>query len=79
LIYRKAQALDPANVEVAYNMGVLLQDYLFDGSLRAWSLRDLRRASALLRRYRARGGRADKRRDCAQQLNNISELVAMLR
>jgi tetratricopeptide (TPR) repeat protein len=77
--YKAAQGLDPTNVALAYNMGILIQDYQFDAANPAKAIQDMQRASNLLNRYLSGGRSAKKKRDVKRRLKNIRELIPMLR
>jgi len=77
--YKEAQALDPTNAALAYNMGILIQDYQFDASNPAKAIADMQRAANLLNRYLSSGRNAKKKKDVKRRLKNIRELIPMLR
>jgi tetratricopeptide (TPR) repeat protein len=77
--YKEAESLDPSNPGIAYNMGILVQDYMFDASDPAAAIRDLQRAANLLNRYLENGKRRKKKADCRRRLKNINDLIPMLR
>jgi hypothetical protein len=66
-------------VDIAYNMGILVQDYMFDASNPAKAIRDLQHAANLLRRYVRSGRKRDRVKDAERRLKNIDELIPMLR
>lgn len=77
--YKAAKAIDPSNVDIAYNMGILVQDYMFDASDPASAIADLQRASNLLNRYLSGGDNPTKKKDCRRRLKNINDLIPMLK
>jgi tetratricopeptide (TPR) repeat protein len=76
--YKKAQAMDAGNADVAYNMGILLQDYLFDASNPARGIEQLRQARALLERFSASATRARQAKDARRRIKNIDEMLPIL-
>jgi tetratricopeptide (TPR) repeat protein len=77
--YKEALALDPTNVGIAYNQGILVQDYLFDASNPAKAMQDLQTASNYLQQYVNGGKDSKKVKDAQRRLKNINELIPMLR
>jgi tetratricopeptide (TPR) repeat protein len=77
--YKEAQALDPANPDISYNMGVLTQDYTFDAANPASGITQLQTASGFLQRYADSGKNKDKVDDARRRLKNINDLIPMLR
>lgn len=76
--YKDAQALEPSNVDIAYNMGVLLQDYTFDAANPAAGIATLNQANGLLQRYASGGKNSEKVKDAQKRIKNIGELIPML-
>jgi tetratricopeptide (TPR) repeat protein len=77
--YRAAEALDGSQPAVAFNIGVLLQDYLFDAGNPSKAVEQLRQALTLLRRFAASSSSdARKRADAERRIKNIEELLPML-
>lgn len=76
--YQEAQTMDPANLEVSYNMGILAQDYTFDGSNPAAGVASLKTAMNHLQRYAASGKDAEKVRDANKRIKNITEMMPLL-
>lgn len=77
--YEKALKLDPSNDGVAYNMGILVQDYLFDASNPEAAIRTLQQALRHLERYAASGTHKTRRKDTKRRIKNIREMIPMLR
>ena len=77
--YKKALSLDPGDVGIAYNQGILVQDYLFDAGNPAKAIRDLQTASNYLQQYLGGGSDSAKKKDARRRLKNIKELIPMLR
>jgi tetratricopeptide (TPR) repeat protein len=77
--YKKALALDPTDVGIAYNQGILMQDYMFDASNPAKAIQDLQTASNFLQRYLSGGRSEKKKKDARRRIKNINELIPMLR
>lgn len=77
--YEKALKLDPSNDGVAYNMGILVQDYLFDASNPEAAIRTLQRALRYLERYAASGSHRTRKKDAKRRIKNIREMIPMLR
>jgi len=77
--YKEALALDPTNKAIAYNQGILVQDYMFDASNPAKAMQDLQTAANFLQQY-INGGRDQKKiKDAQRRLKNINDLIPMLR
>ena len=76
--YQEAQALEPSNADIAYNMGVLLQDYTFDAANPAAGIATLTQATSYLQRYASAGKSSEKVKDAQKRMKNISELIPML-
>jgi tetratricopeptide (TPR) repeat protein len=76
--YRQAQALDPSNVDIWYNMGILIQDYTFDASNPTTGIASLQQAEGFLQRYVSGGKDTDKVKDAEKRIKNIRELLPML-
>jgi tetratricopeptide (TPR) repeat protein len=76
--YQEAQAMDPSNVDIAYNMGILVQDYTFDASNPAAGIAALQQATSYLQRYASAGRNQEKVKDAQKRLKNINELIPML-
>lgn len=76
--YKKAQGLDANNTDVAYNIGILLQDYMFDASNPARGIQQLREARALLERFAASGTGGRKAKDARRRIKNIDEMLPIL-
>lgn len=77
--YKEALALDPSNVGIAYNQGILVQDYMFDASNPARAIRDLQTAAGYLQKYIGGGRDNAKLKDARRRVKNINELIPMLR
>jgi tetratricopeptide (TPR) repeat protein len=77
--YKRALALDPTDVGIAYNQGILIQDYMFDASNPARAIQDLQTASNFLQRYINQGRSSAKKQDAQRRVKNINELIPMLR
>jgi tetratricopeptide (TPR) repeat protein len=78
--YREAKQLDPSKASVDYNMGILLQDYMFDPSSAAQAVSTLEQARTLLQRFVASGSQLpDKVADARRRLKNIAEMLPLLR
>lgn len=77
--YQEAQALDPQNDSIAYNMGILVQDYLFDASNPASAIEQLQKALRFLQRYANSSTHRKRRRDTKRRIKNIKEMIPMLR
>lgn len=76
--YKEALALDPTNKSIAYNQGILVQDYMFDASNPTKAMQDLQTAANYLQQY-INGGRDQKKiKDAQRRLKNINELIPML-
>ncbi|MBW2731977.1 MAG: tetratricopeptide repeat protein [Deltaproteobacteria bacterium] len=76
--YQVAQGLQPQNDSIAYNMGILVQDYLFDASNPATAIEQLQKALRFLERY-VHGSHRLRRRDAKRRIKNIKEMIPMLR
>jgi tetratricopeptide (TPR) repeat protein len=76
--YKEAQNLDPANVDITYNMGILVQDYTFDASNPSAGIAALQQASGLLHRYASSGKDSEKVADANKRIKNINELIPLL-
>jgi tetratricopeptide (TPR) repeat protein len=76
--YKEAEVLDPANVDVVYNMGILVQDYMFDASNPSAGIATLQQAANLLQRYASGGRNSEKIKDANKRIKNINEMVPML-
>ncbi|MBK8481749.1 MAG: tetratricopeptide repeat protein [Proteobacteria bacterium] len=76
--YRAAEALDANHPAVAFDIGVLLQDYLFDGSDADKGIAQLRQARTLLQRFAAASSDPGKRADALRRIRNIEELLPMI-
>ncbi len=76
--YKEAKALDPANLDITYNMGVLVQDYTFDASNPAAGIASLRTAASYLQQYASSGRDSEKVKDANKRIRNISEMIPML-
>jgi len=77
--YKEALRLDPTSVEIAYNQGILVQDYLFDAGNPAKAIQDLQTAANYLQQYVSGGKNKKKVKDAQRRLKNINELIPMLR
>jgi len=77
--YQEALALDPTNMDVAYNQGILVQDYNFDASNPVKAIQDLQTAANFLQKYVSGGKNQEKVQDAERRLKNINELIPMLR
>lgn len=77
--YRAAEALDAGHPAVAFDIGVLLQDYLFDAGNPGKAIEQLRQARTLLQRFAgAASVDAAKRADAQRRIKNIEELLPMM-
>ncbi len=74
--YKEALALTPNRSSVYYNMGILVQDYLFDAAKPLDAVKQLKKASANLRKYK--GNNKDVNKDVKRRLKNIDEMIPML-
>lgn len=79
-LYKEAKQLDPSNPLVNYNMGILLQDYLFDAANPGKAIETLTEARSLLQLYISAGGKISSRvHDAKQRIKNIDEMIPLLR
>jgi len=76
--YKEALALDPGNIGIAYNQGILIQDYTFDASNPVKAIQDLQQAQNFLQRYISSGSDRSKLSDARRRVKNIRELIPML-
>lgn len=76
--YKQAKALDSSSPVLDYNMGILLQDYLFDAANASKAIETLQEARGLLQRY-VSSGSSGKSRDAEQRIKNIDEMIPLLR
>ncbi|PID38470.1 MAG: hypothetical protein CSA65_07040 [Proteobacteria bacterium] len=76
--YEKAQQLAPGNQGIAYNIGILIQDYMFDASNPDAAIATLERAKGYLQKY-ADAQHGKRRKDVLRRLKNIRQMVPLLR
>lgn len=76
--YEKAQKLAPGDAGIAYNIGILIQDYMFDASNPDAAIATLERAKGYLQKY-ADAKHRKRRKDVLRRLKNIRQMVPMLR
>jgi tetratricopeptide (TPR) repeat protein len=77
--YEEARKLDPSNVDIVYNMGILLQDYTFDAAVPAKGVATLQQAAGYLQTYASSGKNGEKVKDAQKRIKNINELIPMLK
>ncbi len=77
--YKEAKKLNPANVDIEYNMGILIQDYTFTADNPAIGITTLQKALNLLNQYASSGKNNKKVRDAKRRIKNINEMIPMLR
>lgn len=77
--YQEAKKLNPANVDIVYNMGILIQDYTFTADDPATGIATLGKALNLLNQYASSGRDSKKVRDAKRRIKNINEMIPMLR
>jgi tetratricopeptide (TPR) repeat protein len=77
--YKEALRLDPSNIDIAYNQGILIQDYTFDAGNPGKAISDLQTAANYLQQYANSGRNQRKIKDAQRRLKNINELIPMLR
>jgi tetratricopeptide (TPR) repeat protein len=77
--YNEAKALSPNNPAIAYNMGILVQDYQFNAANPDAAIAQLARARAFLQQYASNGRDPAKMKDVKRRLKNIDEMIPMLR
>jgi tetratricopeptide (TPR) repeat protein len=77
--YQEAKGLDPGNVDIVYNMGILLQDYTFDAAVPAKGIATLQQAAGMLQTYASSGKNSEKIKDAQKRIKNINELIPMLK
>ncbi len=76
--YQDAQRQAPTRASIAYNMGILVQDYLFDAGKPLEAVKQLKKAAKHLRKYQSGGKNKKKLADVKRRLKNIDELIPML-
>ena len=74
--YKEALALNPKRSSVYYNMGILIQDYLFDAAKPLAAVEQLKKAASNLRKYQGRN--KTKLADVKRRMKNIDEMIPML-
>ncbi len=77
--YNKARKLDASNVGIAYNIGILIQDYTFNAADPIKAIKQLKEAAGYLERYQAAGKSRRKKKDVKRRLKNIKDMIPMLR
>ncbi|MCC6747685.1 MAG: tetratricopeptide repeat protein [Deltaproteobacteria bacterium] len=77
--YQEVQKLDPSNLDISYNMGLIVQDYTFDASNPAKGIAALQQAEGHFNRYIAGGQNQGKVEDARRRIKNINEMIPMLR
>ena len=77
--YEAAEKLGGDNGDIAYNMAVLTQDYIFDASDPAKAISQLQSTVQLLNRYISAGKTRSQLRDAKRRVKDIGELIPMLR
>lgn len=76
--YAEAQKLDPQNTDIDFNIGILIQDYMFDSGNPSQGIADLQQAEAYLEKYAQAGKIKAKKKDAERRLKNLRQLVPML-
>jgi tetratricopeptide (TPR) repeat protein len=76
--YKEAEQLDPTNLDIVYNQGILVQDYMFDASNPSVGIATLQQAANLLQRYASGGRSGEKVKDATKRVKNINEMIPML-
>ena len=76
--YKEAEQLDPSNLDIVYNQGILVQDYMFDASNPSVGIATLQQAANLLQRYASGGRSGEKVKDATKRVKNINEMIPML-
>ncbi|MFH1131030.1 MAG: tetratricopeptide repeat protein [Pseudomonadota bacterium] len=76
--YKEAKAMQPNNVDIDYNMGVLVQDYLFNPEPVEKGVAQLEKAKTFLVKYLSNGQDPEKKQDVELRIKNIDELIPMM-
>ncbi|MCB9555095.1 MAG: tetratricopeptide repeat protein [Deltaproteobacteria bacterium] len=76
--YQAAEKLKPSDTSLAYNIGVLYQDYLFDAGTPEKGISTLKTALGHLQRYLAGNTRLVRKKDAERRAKNIREMIPML-
>jgi tetratricopeptide (TPR) repeat protein len=77
--YEEARKLEPGNVDIIYNMGILIQDYTFDASNPGIGIAGLQTAVNYLQQYASSGKNQEKIKDANKRIKNINEMIPMLK
>ena len=77
--YQAAEKILPGNGDIAYNMGLIVQDYTFDASDPAKGIAQLQKAKGFLDRYMSSGSSKSQIKDTKRRLKNIKEMIPMLK
>ena len=78
--YKAAEKIRPdASGDVAYNKGILIQDYTFDASDPQKGIDTLNKARGLLQQYLSSGKDKSQARDARRRIKNIKQMVKALR
>ena len=77
--YQEARRLAPDDLSIHYNIGILIQDYLFDTSDAEKGIQQLEKARQHLEQFARAGRMKTKVNDAKRRIKNIREMVPMLR
>jgi tetratricopeptide (TPR) repeat protein len=73
--YEKARKLPGAGGWIAYNIGILIQDYMFDAANPDAAIATLQKARSYFTQYSGKS----RRRDVKRRLKNIKQMIPMLK
>ncbi|MCA9670604.1 MAG: tetratricopeptide repeat protein [Myxococcales bacterium] len=77
--YQAAEKLNPSNGDIAYNKGILVQDYMFNAGKPEEGIAQLQRAKDLLNKYLSSGQDKSAVKDARRRIKNIDQLVKAIR